>query len=59
MIFSSHSNAKQAVEKLNIIVKILVEFSESHRLTINTDKIEFIIFLQIKQFIKIGLLVKN
>ena len=44
MIFSSHSDAMQAVEKLNTNVKNLMEFFESHRLTINTDKTEFIIF---------------
>ena len=44
MIFSSHSDAKQANEKLNTNVKNRIEFFESHRLTINTDKTEFTIF---------------
>ena len=44
MILSSHANAKQTVEILNTIVRNLIEFFESHRLNINTDKTEFIIF---------------
>ena len=42
MIFSSQSDAKQAVQKLNSNVKTLIEFFESRRLTIETDKTEVI-----------------
>ena len=44
MIFSSHSDAKQTVEKLNTNAKNLIEFFESHRLTTKTDKGEFFCF---------------
>ena len=44
MISSSHSDAKHAVSTLNTNVKNLIELFESHTLTINTDKTEFVIF---------------
>ena len=44
MTFSSNSDAKQAVETLNINVKFLIEFFDSHMLTITTEKTEFKIF---------------
>ena len=43
MIFSPHSDAKQAVEKLNTKVKNLGEFFESHQLIIKTDETEIIV----------------
>ena len=44
MISSWHSDAKQAVSTLNTNVKNVIELYESHKLTINTDKTEFVIF---------------
>ena len=43
LIISSHSDAKQAVQKLNTNVKNLVEFFQSHRPS-NTDKLKIYFF---------------
>ena len=62
MIFSSHSDAKQAVEKRNTNIKNLTEFFESLGLTINTDKAEFATFCKSNnnpKFNNMRLLVKD
>ena len=44
MIYSAHQDENQAIQNLEENVKDLVHFFECHRLTINADKTEFIIF---------------
>ena len=44
MIFSSHNNLTEARNNLQQTIENLVNFFESHQLTINADKTEFICF---------------
>ena len=44
MIYSAHQDENQAIQNVEENVKDQVHFFECHRLTINADKTEFIIF---------------
>ena len=47
MVYAAHKDENIAIQNLEKNIKNLVTYSERHRLTINADKTEFIIFCKV------------